>query len=198
MFTGIIETVGIIKSVHSDGGNKTFDIESNISSELHIDQSVSHDGVCLTIEQQVNGSHTVTMIKETLDRTNFANRQVGDSVNLERCIKMSDRLDGHMVQGHVDTSVSCERIVDQDGSWDLHFNLPQNFRHLVVSKGSICINGISLTISALTENTFGVSIIPYTFENTNVSDLEPGSVVNVEFDILGKYVERQLVHYKKQ
>ncbi len=196
MFTGIIETVGTIVDIWSQGGNKTFAIQSDISHDLHIDQSISHEGVCLTVEKVNDKLHEVTLIKETLDRSNLGCREIGDTINLERCIKLSDRLDGHMVQGHVDTTIHCIKKIDQQGSWDFHFSLSPSDMPLVVMKGSICINGISLTISSLDENSLGVSIIPFTLLHTTMSDVNVGDHVNVEFDILGKYVQRQLKNYE--
>lgn len=192
MFTGIIESQGTIKDIRQHGTNKTFVIHSPISKELKVDQSISHDGVCLTVEHCDQNAHEITMIKETLDCTNLGDKKIGDILNLERCLKISDRLDGHMVQGHVDTSVKCLKKIDQGGSWDFHFSLPQKYESLVVMKGSICINGISLTVSKLEPGVFGVSIIPYTFDETNMSQVNLNDMVNIEFDILGKYVQRQL------
>jgi len=192
MFTGIIEDIGTITEIVIDGTNKTFIVESNISNELSVDQSVSHDGVCLTIEECDNKSHRVTLIKESLDRSVFGSYAVGDEVNLERCIRLSDRLDGHMVQGHIDASVRCLSKVDKDGSWVFKFELPQSFKSLIVMKGSICLHGISLTVSALHDDSFEVSIIPYTYDHTNLRNISTGDYIHVEFDILGKYVQRHL------
>ena len=191
MFTGIIETIGTIQDISSEGTNKTFIVNSTISDSLKVDQSLSHNGVCLTVERCDTHSHEVTMIHETLARTNLNACKKGDRVNLERCVKVSDRLDGHIVQGHVDTILRCDEIVNLNGSWNFHFALPPEFSPLVVMKGSICINGISLTISSLSATHVGVSIIPYTFNETTMSSLKTGDYVNVEFDILGKYVQRQ-------
>ena len=194
MFTGIIETTGTILEIKAYGSNKTFVIASPISSELNVDQSVSHDGVCLTVEKRDERSHEVTLIKETLERSCLGAYKSGSLVNLERCIRLENRLDGHMVQGHVDVALKCNSKQDLDGSWTYHFELPAEYRTLIVHKGSICINGISLTVSELELNSFAVSIIPYTYEHTNLSEIEAGDYVNVEFDILGKYVQRHLLH----
>ena len=200
MFTGIIESRGKISNIAESGTNRTFTIQSSVSCKLKVDQSISHDGVCLTVERCDALSHDVTLIKETLDRTNLGACQIGHELNLERCVKLSDRLDGHMVQGHVDSILRCINIIDNKGSWDFHFKLPDTYESLVVMKGSICINGISLTISELEKNLVGVSIIPYTYTETNMSSIKIGDSINVEFDILGKYVQRalQLGVYKEQ
>jgi riboflavin synthase len=190
MFTGIIETIGRISSISPEGSNKTFRIFSSLAPQLRVDQSLSHDGVCLTIES-VSGEHyKVTAIEETLSKTCLSNWKVSDSINLERCLQMNGRLDGHMVQGHVDTTAICVDRRNHSGSWVIRFEFPESFRNLVIEKGSIAVNGISLTCFEVTDNAFSVAIIPYTFENTNIRDLVPGSAVNIEFDLIGKYVER--------
>jgi len=192
MFTGIIETQGLIKKVEMNGANKSFWIKSSISSKLKVDQSVSHDGVCLTVEQVKDNRHRVTAIAETISKTNFGNWKAGDQVNLERCLKINDRLDGHFVQGHVDTTAECTNIRDKDGSWEFSFQFPGLFSHLIIEKGSIAINGISLTAFNVTATGFDVAIIPYTFAHTNMKTLKTGQIVNLEFDLLGKYISRKL------
>jgi riboflavin synthase len=190
MFTGIVETVGTVERVIESGTNRDFVIRSSISNELRIDQSVSHNGVCLTIVAVNEGVHTVNAIQETLQKSNLGLLEEGSEVNLERCLKVGDRLDGHMVQGHVDTTVECKKIVDLGGSWEFHFNIPDK-PELLVAMGSICLNGVSLTIAGLSEESFHVAIIPYTFEHTVFHSIRTGSIVNVEYDILGKYIQRQ-------
>lgn len=192
MFTGIIEATGTIQDIRIAGTNKTFVISSLISGELKIDQSVAHEGVCLTVEACSANDHEVTMIHETLVKTNLGSKRVGDIVNLERCMQMNGRLDGHIVQGHVDQTTRCIEKKELDGSWLFRFELPDAHKALIVPQGSICINGISLTVSHLDASSFGVSIIPYTYEHTTISAVDVGLMVNVEFDILGKYVERHL------
>ena len=190
MFTGIIEDFGIIREIVQKGSNVQVLVESPISNELQIDQSVSHNGVCLTVDYLAPAMHRVTVIEETLQKTNISQWQPGDAVNLERCLKMNGRLDGHIVQGHVDTMIACTAKEDRNGSWVFRFHLPEAFAALVVEKGSIALNGISLTVFDVTRNSFCVGIIPYTFEKTSMKQLQPGSLVNVEFDILGKYANR--------
>lgn len=190
MFTGIIETTGIIAKVAATGTNKTFWIESTISSQLKEDQSVSHNGACLTVEKIESNIHQVTAIKETLKKTNLGNWKEGDLINLERCLQVNGRIDGHIVQGHVDTTAVCTKRKELKGSWEFSFDFPKKFNHLVIEKGSISLNGISLTIFNVKKNSFSVAIIPYTFEHTNISKLSTGDEVNIEFDIIGKYVSR--------
>lgn len=190
MFTGIVETTGTVVAVSQTGTNSTFTIESPISHTLKTDQSVSHNGVCLTVEAVSNSSHTVTAIAETLSKTNLGYWQAGTVVNLERCVPMNGRLDGHLVQGHVDATATCESVSNQDGSWLFTFSYPKQFAHLIIEKGSICINGISLTVFNLVENRFSVAIIPYTFAHTNMQHLQAGNTVNIEFDMVGKYLAR--------
>ncbi len=190
MFTGIVETTGTVVAVSQTGTNSTFTIESPISNTLKTDQSVSHNGVCLTVESVSNGSHTVTAIAETLSKTNLGYWQAGTVVNLERCVPMNGRLDGHLVQGHVDATATCESVSNQNGSWLFTFSYPKQFAHLIIEKGSICINGISLTVFNLVENRFSVAIIPYTFAHTNMQHLQAGNTVNIEFDMVGKYLAR--------
>lgn len=193
MFTGIVEEVGIVASVKEAGTNRDLVIETHFAGELKVDQSIAHNGVCLTVVRLVNDGHAyeVTAVHETLQRSQLGELRPGDEVNLERCLKLGDRLDGHMVQGHVDTVVPCTEILDQNGSWRFTFRLPEK-EHLLVHKGSICINGVSLTIADLDEDRFSVAVIPYTFDHTNFRSLRVGSLVNIEYDVLGKYVERML------
>lgn len=190
MFTGIIETLGIVKKIESRGTNIVFWIASSISDELHPDQSVSHNGACLTIEEAADGQHRVTAIEETLLKTNLGGIQPGDSINLERCLPLSGRLDGHPVQGHVDTTAICTSITDKNGSWEYQFTFDEKFAGLIIEKGSIAINGISLTLFNISFNSFCVGIIPYTYQHTNLKYLQKNNMVNIEFDMIGKYVVR--------
>lgn len=190
MFTGIIESLGQIVSVEAQGSNRQFWVQSPISQELKIDQSVSHEGVCLTVDAIAEGRHRVTAIEETLRKSNLGNWETGTLVNLERCMIMNGRLDGHIVQGHVDGTAVCTERKDLEGSWEFSFRFPEQFAHLVIEKGSISINGTSLTCFGVGKDTFRVAIIPYTFEHTSFHLIQPGSSVNLEFDILGKYVAR--------
>jgi riboflavin synthase len=190
MFTGIIESTGTIHSVEVNGTNKTFWVLSSLAGELKIDQSLSHSGVCLTVEEIKDGLHRVTAIEETLLKTNAGQWQTGSAVNLERCMPLHGRLDGHIVQGHVDTVAECTAVIDKEGSWEFSFIFPENFSALVIEKGSISLNGTSLTIFNVGINTFTVAIIPYTFEHTNIHTLQKGDTVNIEFDMIGKYVQR--------
>ena len=192
MFTGIVETQGIIKKVIEKGSNKTFWIKSTISSKLKPDQSVAHDGVCLTVEEVEASRHRVTAIAETFGKTTLGDWKEGSAINLERCLKVNDRLDGHFVQGHVDSTAICIDKKEKDGSWEFSFQFLPEFTSLVVEKGSIAINGISLTIFNVNKTTFEVAIIPYTLEHTNMNILKPGQKVNIEFDMLGKYINRKL------
>lgn len=192
MFTGIVETVGKVTKVQTDGSNVHFTISSPISKELKIDQSVAHNGVCLTVTSCDSNQHVVTAIKETLNKSNLGNWEVDTIVNLERCLKVGDRLDGHMVQGHVDTTATCINKQDQDGSWVFSFQYEAKPGFITVEKGSICINGVSLTVFDSTDNGFSVAIIPYTYNHTNFKSIEVGSTVNLEFDILGKYIAKML------
>ena len=192
MFTGIVETTGTIKEIKLDQTNLELYIDSPISNELKVDQSVSHNGVCLTVVELGKHWHRCTLIKETLDKTNFSTHKKGDVVNLERCLKNDSRIDGHFVQGHIDTTSKITSRVSQHGSWTYTVELEPAFKAFVVSKGSICINGVSLTISSLMEDHFQVSVIPYTFDHTNFKTLSAGDLVNIEFDIFGKYVHRMM------
>lgn len=192
MFTGIIETTGIIKDIFSTGTNRTFWIESSLSEELKIDQSLSHNGVCLTVEEIKNGLHRITAIEETLQKTNLIEWEINGVVNVERCMQMNGRLDGHIVQGHVDTVATCIEVITKDGSWEYICAFNKKFNALVIEKGSISLNGISLTIFNVTENCFSVAIIPYTYQHTNMQYLKVNDKVNIEFDMIGKYVNRML------
>jgi riboflavin synthase len=190
MFTGIIEATGRIEEVLQAGTNRTFWLSSPISGELKIDQSVSHSGVCLTVEEIKGDRYRVTAIAETLEKTNLGSWETGNLVNLERCLSFQGRLDGHIVQGHVDATATCVGKTDRNGSWEFRFRFPEQFATLVIEKGSISLNGISLTIFDVAENEFSVAIIPYTFEYTNIKHISLGSQVNLEFDMIGKYVQR--------
>lgn len=190
MFTGIIETVGIVEKIIKDQSNIHFRIASSISKECKIDQSISHNGVCLTITDKVDEGHWVTAIQETLDKSNLAFWTVGTEVNIERCMQMGSRLDGHIVQGHVDGIGICTQITNNDGSWLFEFSFDKKFAHLIVPKGSVCINGVSLTVNEPRMDTFYVAIIPYTYEHTNFHSIDIGTKVNLEFDIIGKYMAR--------
>ena len=190
MFTGIIEYTGRVEGVTEHGLNKTFTIISEISKDLKVDQSVAHSGVCLTVESITNNSHTVTAIEETLKKTCLHNWQQGTEVNIERCMLMNGRLDGHIVQGHVDDVAVCTTKTDCNGSWEFTFTFHEKFAHLVIEKGSICINGISLTCFNITRNSLQVAIVPYTYIHTNMQHIEVGTAVNIEFDVLGKYISR--------
>jgi len=190
MFTGIIETLGKVVDLQQDQGNLHITVESAIAAELKIDQSVAHNGVCLTVVAIADGIHTVTAIEETLNKTSIGYLQVGDLVNLERCMQMNARLDGHIVQGHVDQIAKCIGFKELDGSWEYTFEYDAGIGNVTVEKGSICVNGISLTVVNSTFNGFSVAIIPYTFEHTNLQGVREGSIVNLEFDIIGKYVAR--------
>ena len=190
MFTGIIESLGKITNVKADRGNIDFTIESEISKELKIDQSVSHNGVCLTVTDKSNNTHTVTAVKETLDKSSLRNFSVDDLINLERAMKLGERLDGHLVQGHVDGVAKCISVSVNDGSWIYQFEFDVKNEMLLIEKGSVCINGVSLTVFDIVKNTFKVTIIPYTYENTSFKKLKEGDIVNIEFDMIGKYLAR--------
>ena len=187
MFTGIVEATGKIVGKKEDGGNVHFSISAPFISELKVDQSISHNGVCLTVTEIQEAHYIVTAITETLRRSNLGELKIGDKVNLERCMKIGDRLDGHIVQGHVDTTADCIDIKEENGSWLFRFHYDQ-LKGLTVSKGSISINGVSLTVVDSLPGEFSVAIIPFTFEHTNFSSLKTSNKVNIEFDIVGKYV----------
>lgn len=192
MFTGIVEITGAVKKVISNGSNKTFWIESPLSPQLKVDQSVSHSGVCLTVEEIAGNRHRITAIDETLQKTNLACWNEGTTVNLERCLQLNDRLDGHLVQGHADATGICIKRKEKKGSWEFEFEFPRKFAGLVIEKGSVCVNGISLTAFDVKKKSFRVAIIPYTFEHTNIREVQPGDTVNLEFDMIGKYLLRRL------
>ncbi len=192
MFTGIIECTGKIEAVATTGSNRSFWVSSLISHELKIDQSVSHNGVCLTVETLANGSHRITAIEETLRKTTLETWLPGDEINLERCMMMNGRIDGHLVQGHVDATALCTEKKELDGSWEFQFEFDSSFAHLVIEKGSVAVNGTSLTAFNIGKNNFTVAIIPYTFNHTNFKHLQAGMRVNIEFDMVGKYLSRMM------
>ncbi len=190
MFTGIIEATGKITSINKVDQNLQAWVESPFLAEIKLDQSIAHDGVCLTVDGINHSQYRITAVKETLEKTNLKYWSAGQTINLERAMKLGDRLDGHLVQGHVDTTGTCLEVSETGGSWLYTFSYPEKFMPLIIEKGSICLNGISLTAFNLHENRFSVTIIPYTYENTNISSLHAGNEVNLEFDILGKYIQR--------
>ena len=192
MFTGIIETIGTIKEVTISGTNKTFWVAAAVTNELKVDQSVAHNGVCLTVEAINDNVHCLTAIDETLKKTNLHYWQVGTVVNIERCMQMNGRLDGHIVQGHVDSTAVCKKIIEKNGSWEYDFEIDVKFAKLIIEKGSIAVNGISLTLFNVTNNGFTVGIIPYTYNHTNMQYVQVNDTVNIEFDIIGKYVARSM------
>ncbi len=196
MFTGIIESTGEVAKIEKEGSNVHLYIRSSISHELKIDQSVSHNGVCLTVVELAEDWHKVTAIEETMQRSNLGTLKTGDWVNLERAMLAGHRLDGHIVQGHVDQTATCTKVQEVDGSWYYHFTLPEDRAHLMVDKGSICINGVSLTVVNPSANEFSVAIIPYTWEHTTFKTLKQGDTVNLEYDILGKYIARYMAVYR--
>ena len=197
MFTGIIESLGIIQRIEQEGTNLHFHIQSPISSELKIDQSIAHNGTCLTVVAVEGETHTVTAIEETLIRTNLGQLKEGSLVNLERAMQANGRLDGHIVQGHVDSTAICTGVDERDGSWYYHFRYQSTEEHLLVDKGSVCINGVSLTVVEPKGDAFSVAIIPYTHEHTNFNTLKGGDTVNLEFDIIGKYIARYAKLYQQ-
>ncbi len=192
MFTGIIENLGEITAIEQENENFHFTIKSDFTPELKIDQSISHNGVCLTIVKIEGENYTVTAIKETLEKSNMRFLKVGDKINLERAMKLGERLDGHIVQGHVDQIATCINIEDENGSWIYTFDYDTLKQNITIEKGSITINGVSLTVVNSKKNSFSVAIIPYTFENTNFHTFKIGSKVNLEFDVIGKYVAKLL------
>ena len=189
MFTGIIETLGEVTDLKKEKGNLILNVKSAISSELKIDQSVAHNGVCLTVTELDDHTHTVVAIDETLKKTALKHLKLGDPINLERCMQMNGRLDGHIVQGHVDATAICRDVSEEDGSWLFTFNYDSQ-ENVLVEKGSVCINGVSLTCFNVTDNSFTVAIIPYTFEHTTFKKIKKNDEVNIEFDIIGKYVHK--------
>lgn len=190
MFTGIIETLGTIKDLRKEGENIHITISSSVTNELKIDQSVSHNGVCLTVVGISDDQYTVTAIKESIDKTNIGDWKLDDQVNLERAMKLGDRLDGHIVQGHVDQTGTCISIEEADGSWYYTFEYDPKLSNITIEKGSITVNGVSLTVVNSRKNAFSVAIIPYTYEHTNFKKFEVGTKINLEFDVIGKYVSR--------
>jgi riboflavin synthase len=190
MFTGIIETLGIIKDLKKENDNLHITVSSAITHELKIDQSVAHNGVCLTVVALNNDAFTVTAIRETIEKTNLSDWKVGDLINIERAMKLGDRLDGHIVQGHVDQTGICKSIEEANGSWYFTFSYDKSSNNITIEKGSITVNGVSLTVVNSKENEFSVAIIPYTYENTNFKDFRIGTKINLEFDVVGKYVAR--------
>ena len=190
MFTGIIEDLATVEKIEQEGSNFHFTFRSKFTDELKIDQSVAHNGCCLTVVAIEGDSYTITAIEETMKRTNLGRLKVGDKVNVERCMQMGGRLDGHIVQGHVDTTAECVEINEMDGSTEFVFKY--NYEEVTVPKGSITVNGVSLTVVQSEKGLFSVHIIPYTIEHTNFHEFKVGSVVNIEFDIIGKYVKRIL------
>ena len=195
MFTGIIEDLGKIISLKKEKANLQITVQSKITSELKIDQSVAHNGVCLTVVEKHNDTYTVTAIQETLYKTNLNKLKEGDVVNLERAMVMGSRLDGHIVQGHVDQTAICTNIEEDNGSWRYYFKYDTRFGNLTIEKGSITINGVSLTVNDSEKDSFSVAIIPYTYENTGFKNLSKGDTINLEFDVIGKYVKRFTQHY---
>jgi riboflavin synthase len=196
MFTGIVESIGEVINVEVEGTNKTFTFRSAIATEFKIDQSINHNGVCLTVVAIENDTYKVTAIEETLLKTNLGLLLPGDKVNLERCMPANGRFDGHIVQGHVDQTGTCTRVEERDGSWLFDFEYDSWTGNITVEKGSICVNGVSLTVFNSDENSFRVAIIPYTYSFTNFHSLKAGDSVNLEFDILGKYIKRILGSYR--
>lgn len=190
MFTGIIESIGTVCRLEEDQTNLIITVQSSISSTLKIDQSIAHDGVCLTVTNLEEDTHTITAVQETLELTNLRALEIGSKINLERAMILGSRLDGHLVQGHVDTTAQVIDIIDNDGSHTFVFRYDAEHSSLLIHKGSVTINGVSLTVINPNESTFSVAIIPYTFAHTNFGDLKVGSPVNVEFDVIGKYVLR--------
>lgn len=200
MFTGIIETMGKVVCIERDKGNIHFTIETSIADEIKIDQSMAHDGVCLTIVNvdREKKQYIVTAIQETLDKTNLGTWEVGTEVNMERAMRMDGRFDGHVVQGHVDQTATCFKVVEDEGSWRFYFNYDVLQNNITVGKGSISVNGVSLTVVDSEPGMFSVAIIPFTYQVTNFHNFKPGTIVNIEFDIFGKYVSRLLDEYMKQ
>jgi len=192
MFTGIVESLGLIKEITTSGTNKTFWIESPLSSSFKIDQSIAHNGVCLTVEDVKESLHRVTAVEETLNKTELNQWKIGTHVNMERSLLPTNRLDGHFVQGHVDTTAVCQKIKDKQGSYEFEFEFPKKFAGLIIEKGSICVNGISLTAFDVKKHSFRAAIIPFTFEHTNLQFVKEGDFVNLEFDMIGKYILRKL------
>lgn len=192
MFTGIIEAIGQVFSVHSEGDNRVFWVSSDLSRGFRPDQSISHNGVCLTVEEVKENMHRVIAVHETLRKTNLGAWEKGNFINLEQCLTLHARLDGHLVQGHADTTATCMEKEEQNGSWKFRFSFPEKFAPLIIEKGSVSVNGISLTAFDVTTKKFSVAIIPYTYTHTNMQFLKKGEDVNIEFDLIGKYVLRRM------
>lgn len=192
MFTGIIEDIGIVTNLKEELDNLHITVKSALTNELKIDQSVAHNGVCLTVVNINNEEYTVTAIKETLDKTNIKSLRISDKINLERAMKLGDRLDGHIVQGHVDQTATCTNVEQENGSWIFTFKYDSKLNNITIEKGSITVNGTSLTVVNSKKDCFSVAIIPYTYEHTNFNTFKVGTEVNLEFDVLGKYVSRLL------
>ena len=192
MFTGIIESVAIVEKLEKKGKNIELKLSSNLSSKLRVDESLSHNGVCLTVTSCDENFYCVTIVDESLKKSNFSTIEVGSQVNLERSLVINGRLDGHIVQGHVDDIRQCIKKVDQENSWLYTFEFSEKYSNLIIEKGSICVNGVSLTCFDVSDNKFTVAIIPHTYENTNFKFLKEGEAVNLEFDILGKYIKKIL------
>lgn len=190
MFTGIIESLGIIEEIEKENDNLNITLFSKITTELKIDQSVAHNGICLTVVKIDNDLYTVTAIKETIDKTSISKWRKGDLINLERAMKLGDRLDGHIVQGHVDQIGICKEVKETSGSWLFTFQYDKSLNNITIEKGSITINGVSLTVVNSKSDEFSVAIIPYTFENTNFKSITKDTIVNLEFDVIGKYVAK--------
>ena len=190
MFTGIIERMGVVASLKKELDNLHITIKSDITNELKIDQSIAHNGVCLTIVDITNDEYTVTAINETLEKSNLGVLNIGDKINLERAMVLGDRLDGHIVQGHVDQTAVCTKVTEENGSWMFTFKYDDLKQNMTIEKGSITVNGVSLTVVNSKNNEFSVAIIPYTFDNTNFCEIKNGTLVNLEFDVIGKYVAR--------
>lgn len=192
MFTGIIEQMGVVESIAKKGTNFTYTVRASMAPELKVDQSLAHDGVCLTVEKINGNQYEVTAIEETIRKTNLLGWVVGKKINLERCMQMNGRLDGHIVQGHVDCTATCIAAITLDGSWEYRFEFDASFAQLIIEKGSVAVNGTSLTCFNVSENAFTVAIIPYTYAHTSIHQLHLGDKVNIEFDLLGKYVQRAI------
>lgn len=198
MFSGIIEALGRVENIEVEKSNFHFTIRAPFTSQLQIDQSVAHNGVCLTVVKIFEDQYVVTAIAETMEKSHLSDWKIGSVVNLERCVQVGDRIDGHMVQGHVDTTATCIEIIDHQGSWEYVFEYTPHENHITVSKGSITVNGVSLTVVQSEDNRFSVAIIPYTFEHTNFHTLQVGHKVNLEFEIIGKYVARFMSNFAKK
>lgn len=193
MFTGIIEQTGVVIDIINHQSNKHIFIKSSLLPEIKVDQSIAHNGICLTVVEKLNDSYKVTAIEETINRTNLKNIKINDQINLERCMLANGRFDGHIVQGHVDDIAFCKSVENKNGSWLFTFKInDESNKNLLVKKGSVCINGISLTLASVSEDEFNVAIIPYTFENTNMKQINERSIVNIEYDIIGKYISKIL------